>query len=217
MNDKMEIVCILDKSGSMEGLAKDTIGGFNTYLDEIKKIKKDVTFSLILFDTKYDYIYKQKSLKDVDPIDDKVYRASGMTALLDAVGRAIDDVEKRHKDLGKKKPDTVVFFIATDGEENSSVEYHADQIKKMVKEKTDEEKWTFIFSGANIDAFQTGGNYGFMAKTTNNYVASAVGTRALYKSVATNMMDLADGLELHDGQASYDAAYKEEEAKAQKK
>lgn len=129
-NLPFEIICILDRSGSMEGLAKDVIGGFNTFLSEQKTKQKQnpVLFTLVQFDTEYDVLVKDVNLQDVQPLTSDVYVPRGGTALYDAIGRT----------LAERKPNgpvNRVVVIVTDGDENSSKEYSFEKVKQMITEQ----------------------------------------------------------------------------------
>jgi len=163
-----EIVVIMDKSGSMWHARTDTIGGFNKFLSEQKKVPGKANLTLIQFNTSYNFTYNGVDIKDVVELNEDTYVPNGMTALLDSVGRGIIETEKRIKE-SDKKPDQVVFVIITDGCENSSREFTRVQIADMVKKKRNKSKWEFMFLGANIDSFGEAGSLGMSATTVSNY------------------------------------------------
>jgi hypothetical protein len=173
MSKATEIVCVLDKSGSMHDLTDDTIGGFNQFIEEQKKVKGKATVTLVLFNHEYFMIYENKKLKKVKPLDQQVYRAEGMTALLEAVGKTIEHTNQRK---GKK-----VFCIITDGYENASDpnDYSKERVKKLVEQSQDDGN-NFFFLGANIDSFAEAGNIGIGAMSAVNYTASSEGTMRAY-------------------------------------
>lgn len=149
-----EIICVVDKSGSMAPRTNDVIAGFNKFLEDQKKLPGDATLTLTLFDTHYRIVHSGETLKDVPPLDSSTYMAGGFTALLDAVGKTIDEVgERLHNTNEGDRPGKIIFLIITDGEENSSKEYHLDQVKKMIQRQQESYKWDFVFLGANQDAF----------------------------------------------------------------
>lgn len=181
----MEVVCILDRSGSMSDLTNDTIGGFNDYIKSLKKLDEDVKLSLVLFDDKYDLVYDGVAIEKVKKLDDKTYFARGSTALLDAVGKAINTVgERLAKTAEDERPGKVIFFVTTDGQENASVEFAGNKIKEMVEHQKGKYNWDFIFAGANIDSFATGASVGFSHNFTANYVATPKGTSDLFATAA---------------------------------
>ena len=148
-----EMVFVLDRSGSMSGLAADTIGGFNELIEKQKKIEGDAYVTTVLFDHEYEVLHDHVALGEVAPLTDKEYFARGSTALLDAVGRTINAVGAR---LGatpeEERPAHVVFVITTDGMENASREYTAKQVREMVEHQQQKYSWQFVFLGANMDA-----------------------------------------------------------------
>lgn len=163
-----KIVVILDKSGSMWNAASDTIGGFNKFLSDQKKVKGKANLTLVQFDTTYNFVHKGVDIQDVPELNKDTYQTGGMTALLDAVGRAIIETE-REIEVADQKPDQVLFMIVTDGEENSSKEIKRDQLFKMVQDKQKKDDWSFVFVGADINSYDEGGQMGFYASTTSNY------------------------------------------------
>ena len=124
-----EIVCIIDKSGSMEAVKEDAIGGFNRFLKEQQELPGESLFTLVLFDTEYRRVTDGRPIREVNTLNRKTYSPGGMTALLDAVGITVDRVARRiEKTPPSDKPEKVIVAVLTDGLENSSVEYSAGQI-----------------------------------------------------------------------------------------
>jgi uncharacterized protein YegL len=149
-----EIICVVDKSGSMSPRTADVIGGFNQFLEDQKKVAGEALITLTLFDTSYTVVHNGKALGTVPPLNNNTYIAGGMTALLDAIGKTIDEVGARlHKTPESDRPEKVIFLIITDGEENSSKEYRLEQIKEKIKIQQESFKWAFVYLGANQDAF----------------------------------------------------------------
>jgi len=169
--DLCELVVILDESGSMGMVTNDTIGGFNVFLETHQKMPGDANLTLVKFDTKYEIVHNGVDVRSVQPLNKNTYVPSGATALLDAVGRAIDELGKRYDILSdEEKPGKVIFLIITDGEENSSREYKLAQIKEKTTKRQDVDKWEFIFMGANQDAWAEAGKMGY-ANAVNYSVA----------------------------------------------
>jgi uncharacterized protein YegL len=145
---------ILDKSGSMGTKVQDVIGGFNVYLDELAKERLvDYGFTLTLFDTAVAIRYKSAPLAEVAKLDQNSYCPSGNTALLDAIGNTVQTVSTDGFDK-------VITVIMTDGEENSSREWSLHGIRELIRTKESAGNWTFVFLGANLDAFLEGANLG---------------------------------------------------------
>jgi len=177
---KTQIVFCLDRSGSMQGLETDVIGGFNAFLHEQQKVKGKATVTTVLFDTEYEVLHDGINVKDVPDMDEKQYQTRGMTALLDAVGKAISTTAQHLKDK-----DNVIFIINTDGEENSSKEYNNEQIKKLIEEKQATKKWNFMFFGVNVDKFAIANRYGININFVTNYSPTRQGTQSVYSATST--------------------------------
>ena len=151
-NGQTELVFILDRSGSMSGLESDTIGGFNGMLTQHRSEGGDVLVSTVLFDHENEVIHDRVRIADVPALTSKEYYTRGCTALLDAMGDAIHHIKNVHKYArAEDRPARTMFIITTDGMENSSTRYTADQVRAMVKQQ-EEAGWAFVFLGANIDA-----------------------------------------------------------------
>ena len=180
-----ELIFILDRSGSMHHLESDTIGGYNSFLDQQRAEEGEALVTTVLFDDKYEILHDCIDIKKVQPITKKEYFARGSTALLDAVGKTIKEVEHRQNFTAEDEtPEKTMVVIITDGLENSSREYNLDTVKKMVTAQQEKHGWEFIFLGANIDAVKTAGGFGISADRAVNYHADAVGTATNFASVS---------------------------------
>ena len=177
-NIEMDIVFILDRSGSMQGIEGDTIGGYNSYINNQKD--KNVLVTTVLFDDQYEMINNRKHISEVNKLTNKEYYVRGSTALLDAIGNTIKFMDKS---INKK----VIFIITTDGYENASREYNKEQIKELIKGHS---KWEFIYVGANIDSYEEGRKLGIKDQNISNYKKDKIGVSKLYDSIerASNMM-----------------------------
>ncbi len=173
-----EIVCILDRSVSMTRLTDATIEGFNAFIEEQRKVPGRARVSLVLFNHEYQLVYADKPLKKVKTLNRKKYVAAGTTALLDAVGRTIEDVANRYV-ANNGAPDKTVFCIITDGEENSSSDYKKEQVKELIDEYQ-AVGWDFFFLGANIDSFAEAASLGIARAHTVDYDATRKGTASAY-------------------------------------
>ena len=128
-----EMVFILDKSGSMSGLEKDTIGGFNSMIERQKKEPGEALVSTILFSNESKVIHDRVELSKIEPMTDRQYYVGGCTALIDAIGQAIHHIGNVHKYAREEDvPEHTVFVITTDGMENASHRYSSDEVKRMV-------------------------------------------------------------------------------------
>ena len=168
---QMDVVFILDRSGSMGGSEADTIGGFNSYLK--KNRKKDYLVTTILFDDRYEKLYEQEPISEVEDLDEDTYFVRGCTALLDAVGKTIKLMERKAE--GK-----VLFVITTDGYENASEKYTKEQVKEMI---TGHKEWEFMYIGADVDSYSEASAIGISADHTANYKKSKKGINMLYDAV----------------------------------
>ena len=173
-----EIVFILDRSGSMSGLETDTIRGYNSMLKKQKKEKGEAVISTILFDDEAEILHDRKELTAVAPITEQEYYVRGCTALLDAVGEAIEHITKVQKEMPKdERPEKTLFIITTDGMENASRKYTYDKVKRLVEKRKKKKHWEFIFLGANIDAVEVAGRFGVSANRAVRYECDSEGTR----------------------------------------
>ncbi len=190
MNQITELVFILDRSGSMHGLEKDTIGGFNSMIDKQKQEQGDALVTTILFDHEMQTLHDRISIKEIQPLTNKDYIVRGNTALLDAVGNTIAHITQIHKYIRKEDvPDNTMFVIITDGLENASRRYTHEKIKSMIEEKK-AQGWEFIFIGANMDAVTEGAKMGIPAERSVNYLADEQGTDMLYQSVSASVSEM---------------------------
>lgn len=184
-NNITELVFILDRSGSMCGLESDTIGGFNSMIEKQKKQDGACYVSTILFDDTSDVLHDRLALSDVPRMTEGDYTVRGCTALIDAIGAAIDHIANIHKYARPEDvPEHTMFVITTDGQENASHRYSAQQIRKMIEQRKEKYGWEFLFIGANIDAVETASRYGIGKDRAVNYNADAKGTHILYDTVA---------------------------------
>ncbi|MDO4377622.1 MAG: vWA domain-containing protein [Erysipelotrichia bacterium] len=177
-----EIVFILDRSGSMAGLEKDTIGGFNSMLDKQRKLSGNAVVSTILFDNQSEVIHDRIKINDVANLTEKKYYARGTTALLDAVGGSIHHIGNIHKYARKEDvPEKTIFIIITDGLENASRYYTYDKVKQMIERQKKLYDWEFLFLGANIDAVKEAEKFGIDELKSVNYNCDSYGMALNYK------------------------------------
>jgi hypothetical protein len=174
-----EIVFILDRSGSMSGLESDTIGGFNSFVRKQAEIGP-TNLTTILFDDKYEILHNGIDAKTA-VLTEKEYYTRGSTALLDAIGKTINDVGKR---LGKtpetQRPGKVIFVITTDGLENASAKFSYDGVKRMITHQGEKYSWEFIFLGANIDVVQEGDRLGIKEDRAFCFTSDSKGLYKMY-------------------------------------
>ena len=177
-----ELVFILDRSGSMHGLERDTIGGFNSMLAKQKQANGSAFVSTVLFDNFCEVLHDRVDIQKVESITEKEYFVRGCTALLDAVGGAIHHIGNIHKYARPEDvPEHTLFVITTDGMENASRRYSVERVKGMIRRHTEQYGWEFLFLGANIDAVETAGRMGIAPERAVNYHSDSDGTRLNYE------------------------------------
>lgn len=183
-NNLTEIVFILDASGSMYSLTADTIGGFNSMLAQQKEEPGEAYVSTVIFSDNSRVIHDRVKIGSVPELTAADYRASGCTALLDAVGGAIHHIGNIHKYARPEDvPARTLFIITTDGMENASRCYDLAKVRKMIERQKKRHGWEFIFLGANIDAAETARTMGISEERSVNWSANAEGSAMLFRSV----------------------------------
>ena len=177
-----EIVFILDRSGSMSGLESDTIGGFNSMIERQKSAEGEALISTVLFDNLSEVIHDRVRVQDIKPMTREDYTVRGCTALLDAIGGAIQHIGNIHKYARKEDvPEHTLFVITTDGMENASRRYDSEKVKKMIERQKEKYGWEFLFLGANIDAVETARHFGISEDRAVNYHSDSEGTQLNYE------------------------------------
>lgn len=170
--EETNVVFILDRSGSMAGTERDTIGGYNSYIDKFKE--KNAKITTVLFDDQYEMITTREDVNNVPKLTRKQYFVRGCTALLDAIGKSIKFMEAEHAEK-------VIFIITTDGYENASREFNKAQIREMIR---GHKKWEFIYIGADIDAYDEGRSIGIDDANIANYKKDSRGIAKMFDAVA---------------------------------
>jgi Mg-chelatase subunit ChlD len=204
--DLTDITLVVDRSGSMDAIRGDAEGGVNSFITEQAKEPGEALLTLVQFDTEYEFLHKGVPIGNVPRYE---LHPRGMTALLDAVGRAINETGERLAAMKEQdRPGLVIFVVMTDGLENSSKEFTKAQIKEMIERQQRDYSWHFTFLGANQDAFEEAGSMGIQAAGAANYamdkVAAAYG--ATMSKVARMRQQLRDG-------ETVDNAFTDEERK----
>ncbi len=223
-NNYSEIAFVLDRSGSMESCRDAAIEGFNRFLEEQQKVEGMAKLTLVLFHDEYLMPVNGLPMAEVVPLDDKTYVPRASTALLDAIGRTIDELGVRLAALPEPdRPGQVIVAILTDGLENSSQTYTWKTIARLIKQQTDKYRWTFLFLGANQDAIATAAQMNIAAANAATYVADEAGLRATSRILSRKVRSMqrvnegnASVQEMHDAIASLSDLITEEDSKEQR-
>jgi Mg-chelatase subunit ChlD len=180
------IFFLLDRSGSMESIAADVIGGFNAFVAEQLADGPDALMTLVQFDSgdAQEVLVQARPLAEVQKLSATTFQPRGGTPLFDAMGHAIATATIRAETVAGTKPaEQVIFVTFTDGEENSSTEYTREKIFNLVRDR-EAKGWTFVFLGANQDAYAEGGAVGGHAANIANFTADALGTSQAFDGLS---------------------------------
>jgi uncharacterized protein YegL len=190
-----DISIVLDRSGSMESVRSDAIGGFNAFLADQQGTGGAATITLVQFDNIYEVVYSAIPLTDARPLDNSTFVPRGSTALLDAIGRTVHATGKRLETMAEdRRPEKVVFVILTDGLENASQEFTAQKVNDMISHQRDVYKWEFVFLGANQDAITTAANLGIHASHSLTYAANRDGVKMAFRSLSKHLAGYRTGV-----------------------
>jgi Mg-chelatase subunit ChlD len=210
--DYTHLAVILDRTGSMESIRDDTIGGFNAFLNEQKQQPGKATLTLVQFDDQdpYEVIHQVKTVHEVSDLTREAYVPRASTPLLDAIGRGINDLEKSMADMKEDdRPSKVVFVVITDGQENASREFRRDQILKMINEKEKQHGWQFVFLSADLNAIDDAMDQGFQTKFSLAFDKDSKGTRNAWGSVSEKISN-------YRASRSQDVAFSDEDRNKQR-
>ena len=186
-NENLDIIFLIDRSGSMSGSEEDTIGGFNSYIERERNKGFKTKVTTVLFDDKYEVLYKRKDINEIEELTDKQYWVRGLTALYDAIGKTINLLDK---EIDNK----VLFVIMTDGMENDSREYSKQHITNLIESHN----WEFIFIGADIDSYAEAGNIGIRKSRVANYEKSKMGVTKMYDAIENLTCCMRENMDLDD-------------------
>ena len=188
--DLTEIVCILDRSGSMDSLRADAIEGINAFIAQQQKLPGEARLTVVLFDHEYLLFLDGIPLAEAPLFNADIYVPRGTTALLDAVGRTIDDVGKRLSQTPEdQRPGKVIVAILTDGLENASTDYTYERVAQMIQHQREKYNWEFIFLAANQDAIASAAHISIEAQATVSFVASPAGVRQAYADMGDRVAE----------------------------
>ena len=187
----LEMVWILDRSGSMAGLESDTVGGFNVMIERQRKLPGEVYVSTVLFSTSTKVLHDRVPIEKIEPLTERDYVPGGCTALIDAIGDAIGHIGTVHKYAREEDvPEKTLFVITTDGLENASRRYSADEVRRLIKRQQERYGWEFLFLGANIDAVETARHYGIAEDRAVNFHADSIGMRKSIDALSSAAVQL---------------------------
>lgn len=185
MKDEALIVCVIDRSGSMASVVDDAIGGYNTFLESQKALPHPAKWSLVLFDHDYEMVERGLPIAAAMPLDKVRFHPRGTTALLDAIGRTIDDTGKNLATLPEsERPNKVLVAILTDGQENASKDYTRERIGQMIEHQRTVYSWEFLFLAADQDAISVASRLSIPAANAVNYANTGEGNRTAYDKLS---------------------------------
>jgi Mg-chelatase subunit ChlD len=186
----LHIYFLLDRSGSMQSMATDVIGGFNSFLESQQADGPNALLTLVQFDSEdpHEVLTDAVPIREVIRLDATRFQPRGGTPLYDAMGRLIADATIRAEKTarGDRRAEGILFVTFTDGEENQSREYTRQKVFDLVKKREDK-GWTFVFLGANQDSYAEGGQIGYSASNIQNFAPDAVGSAAAFRSLSASV------------------------------
>lgn len=191
---KTDITVVLDRSGSMESIAGDVIGGLNTFIRAQGQVEGEACFTLVQFDDQYEVVHAHVPVQDVPPLTDQTYVPRGSTALLDAIGRTIVATGARFAMMAEAdRPQVVVVAVQTDGLENASREFSRQEVFDMIRHQEAKYAWQFVFLAADQDAIAEGDRMGFASASALDYDKDGHGVAALYSAMASKVGEVRRG------------------------
>jgi hypothetical protein len=189
MNTQLtEIAFILDRSGSMGSQLEPAISGFNRFLRDQQETPGEARFTLVLFDDRYEVPCNAIPIAEVVDLDTTTFVPRGSTALLDAIGRTIEELGARLSATPEaERPAQVIVAILTDGHENASHEFSLRKVSDLIAQQRDVYKWQFFFLGADQDAIATAATMNIDANSSMRFSSSAQGFRSSSRSISRKM------------------------------
>jgi len=198
-NGITEVVFVIDKSGSMSGYELDTVGGFNATVREHKEKEGKCFVTTVLFNSSYQMLHDRVPIEEIGELTRSDYRVGGCTALYDALGEAITHVSKIHKYArAEDVPEHTIFVITTDGMENASSRYDGRQIRSLIKSKTEECGWEFVFLAANIDVESAANDIGIRRDRAVRFRQDREGITDCYVTLSRAINAVRAGKRLED-------------------
>ena len=189
--NRQHIYFLLDRSGSMSSMASDVIGGFNRFLAEQAAATPENRMTLVQFDTEepFEVLAEAEKVEKLRPLSSATFSPRGGTPLYDALGRLIVEatIRAERREAEEKKPEEILCVIFTDGCENASHEYSAAKVRELI-ERREAAGWTFVYMGANQDAYEEGERFGAKAGNIQNFVPDARGNVAAFGSLSRSVL-----------------------------
>jgi len=186
--DTTDITIILDRSGSMECIKDYVVEGFNSFIASQRELPGTCRVSLMQFDDKLEEMYTDRPLDGVPLLN---LQPRGFTRLFDAIGTTIKKTKERISNACKCcKPSRVIIVCCTDGAENASKEYNRQQIMDMIIQQRDENLWTFIFIGCNMDGIKDAQSSGFQAKACVSYDPTYISVKKTFQDLSGSICGL---------------------------
>jgi len=190
--DYTHITVLLDRTGSMQSIREDTIGGFNAFLNQQKEEPGLATLTLVQFDSQdpYEVIHDFRAIQSVPELTRATFVPRASTPLLDAMGRCINDLEQNLLKMTEvDQPARIVVVVITDGQENASREFRAKQVQDMIQEKQEKDDWQFVFLSADLSAINDAITSGVKPAAALSFDKNARGTAAVWKSASARISD----------------------------
>jgi hypothetical protein len=189
------ITFVLDRSGSMDSVRDDAIGGFNAFLDQQRGAPDKATLTLVQFDHEYTTVYRAQPIAEVPRLDRDHFIPRGQTALYDAVGRSVAETAEHIASLPEnERPTRVVVAILTDGHENASNEYSYEQVRAVLAEKATAAGWHVLFLASDMEAAAAAVRMGVPSSHTGTYQPSGRGTRGAFGEISRVVTRVRTGI-----------------------
>ena len=177
-----EIICILDRSGSMSAIRDDAIGGFNTFLEDQKEAGGTALLTLVLFDDVVDIVHEARAIEEVPHLDGDTFVPRGTTALYDAIGKTLEAATRRNRSAARADQ-RVIVCILTDGEENASRRFNRREIFDRIRRLREQRGWEFVYLAANQDVFAVADRLCISRDRSLAFQATGAGIRGAYQAL----------------------------------
>lgn len=182
--DYHEIVCIIDRSDSMDAIKNETIEGFNSLVKAQREFNGTTTLSLVIFNQEYQCVFERKDIHEVPLLDTETYIPKGATAILDAIGISMDSLgDKLYNTPEDERPEKVIVAILTDGIENASAKYNYKEVSAKVREQQEKYSWEFVLLAANQDSEVTANKIGLKKEDAVNFKATSEGVKVAFRDM----------------------------------